>query len=369
MSLPREVANEMTKIEEARQRVARRKSIQSVQTVVVNKTFSAPELMALELPEAKEIIPGVLYEGTNLVVAPPKMGKTYLALGLGIAVASGGRALGKIEVEQGDVLGLFLEDGTKRLQKRLRTMLDGKPAPERLTLATEWPTIDEGGSDKIRAWAKQAKNPSLVIGDTLKRLRPREYGNNSRLYDLDYDALAPLTDLAHEFGIAILVNHHTRKMQSADHIDMASGSLGLAASVDVVQTIKRMRGQADATLCISGRDCEDRELALKWDTKLTQWNLLGEAAEYQLSNERREVLALLKQCGPLTPKAVSELLGRTVGACKKLLWTMHRDGEVHADGKGRYSLIRSNGYADEIYIPANVANDEGSIQECIDRQI
>jgi hypothetical protein len=357
VSLPREVANEIGKIEEAHQRVARKKvGVHSVPAPVINKTFSAPELMALELPEAKEIIPGILYEGTNLVVAPPKMGKTYLALGAGIAIASGGYALGKIPVQQGDVLGLFLEDGTKRLQNRLRTMLDGNPAPERLTIATEWPAIDQGGVEKIKAWAKQAENPRAVLCDTLKRIRPIEYGN-SRLYDLDYNSCAPLTDLAHELGIAFLINHHTRKMQSTDHIDMASGSLGLAASVDVVQTIKRARGESDAVLCISGRDCEDKELALKWDTKLTQWNLLGEAAEYQLSNERRQVLALLKQSGPLAPKAVSELLGRNVGACKKLLWTMHRDGELHADGKGRYSLPRSNGYS-EIYFPPDATDEE-----------
>jgi hypothetical protein len=338
------VANEIQKLEDAHQRAERRKSgIRSVPPAVVSKVFTAPELMALELPEAKEIIPGVLYEGTNLVVASPKMGKTYLALGYAIAIASGGRALGKIPVgPQGDVLGVFKEDGIRRLRNRLRTMLDGQPVPERLTMAVEWPTIDEGGIDKARAWAKQAKDPQLMIFDTLKGIRPREYGN-SRLYDLDYNACAPLTDLAHELGIAILIIHHTRKMQSADHVDMASGSLGLAASVDVVQTLKRERGRADATLCISGRDCEDKELALQWDSKLTQWNLLGDAADYRRSNERQEVIALFRaQCKSLAPKAVSDLLGRTPSAVMKLLWTMNRDGDLHADGNGRYSLPNEN---------------------------
>jgi AAA domain len=305
------------------------------------KTLTAPELMALELPEAKQIIPGILYEGSNLIAAPPKMGKTYCALGLGVAIASGGRALGVIEVEQGDVLGLFLEDGRRRLRDRLRTMLKGSSAPERFTLAMEWPRLDEGGLEAIKSWIDQKENPSLVIIDTLKRVRPCEHVNR-RLYDLDYDAVAPLTDLAHKTSIAFLINHHTRKMQSDDHIDMASGSLGLTGAVDAVLTLKRSRGEADATLCVSGRDCEDKELALRWDAALTQWNLLGDANEYNKSKARREVTDLLKTGDkPLTPSEVAELLGKEHSATKKLLWSMGRDGELKSSD-GRYYLPPSN---------------------------
>ena len=51
----------------------------------------------------------------------PKLGKSWMALGLGIAVASGGRAFGSVPVEAGDALYLALEDSPRRLQSRLRT--------------------------------------------------------------------------------------------------------------------------------------------------------------------------------------------------------------------------------------------------------
>ena len=63
----------------------------------------------------------------------PKKGKSWLLLGLGIAIAAGGQALGKIPVEGGDVLLLCLEDNQRRLQERLWRVLDGELAPAGFT--------------------------------------------------------------------------------------------------------------------------------------------------------------------------------------------------------------------------------------------
>src|SRR5215212_685192 len=83
-------------------------------------TMSATELMRLELPPVKWAVPGVLPEGVAILAGKPKMGKSWLALGLCVAVAAGGRALGKIPVEQGAALYLGLEDQKRRLQRRLK---------------------------------------------------------------------------------------------------------------------------------------------------------------------------------------------------------------------------------------------------------
>jgi RecA-family ATPase len=62
-------------------------------------------------------------EGLTILAGKGKIGKSWLALGIAIAVASGGYALGSIKVEQGDVLYLALEDNERRLQKRLRQLV------------------------------------------------------------------------------------------------------------------------------------------------------------------------------------------------------------------------------------------------------
>ena len=52
-------------------------------------TMSAVELMDLELPEAKWAVSGVLPEGVTILAGKPKIGKSWLGLGLGIAGGSG----------------------------------------------------------------------------------------------------------------------------------------------------------------------------------------------------------------------------------------------------------------------------------------
>jgi hypothetical protein len=241
-------------------------------------------------------------------------------------------------------------------------MLCGQPAPERLTLATEWPRLNEGGLEQIKEWIASKENPKLIVIDHLKRIRPDEHGNNARLYNLDYDSVACLADLAHDTSTTILVVHHTRKAQADDHIDLASGSLGLTGAVDSVLTMKRSRGQSDATLSISGRDCEDTELALRWDNELTQWNLLGKADGYNKSKSRREVIDLLRKSDkPLPPREVANLLPKNYEATKKLLWTMDRDNELqNIDGRYQVKQFGNNG---DLVIPG----DEQSLQRYIRR--
>jgi|SRR5215213_7285135 len=95
--------------------------------------------MAAELPPIRWTVPGLLPEGVALFAGKPKLGKSWLALGLAIAVASGGVALGAMPVERGEVLYFALEDNHRRLQHRLKKVLAGDTAPDHLRIATEWP--------------------------------------------------------------------------------------------------------------------------------------------------------------------------------------------------------------------------------------
>ncbi len=97
---------------------------------VLEGTFTAADLMNEELPPVRRAVPGILPEGLSLLAGKPKLGKSWLALGLAVTKASGGVALGKIPVDRGEVLYLALEDNRRRLQNRLRKVLDGNPAPE-----------------------------------------------------------------------------------------------------------------------------------------------------------------------------------------------------------------------------------------------
>ena len=105
----------------------------------------------------------------------PKIGKSWWALDVAVAIASDdGTCMGE-ECEHGDVLALMLEDTDRRLQRRLTKMLGAQKEawPKRLTYAISWPRLDVGGIAWIKEWLGTVDNPRLIIIDILERVLPR----------------------------------------------------------------------------------------------------------------------------------------------------------------------------------------------------
>ena len=207
------------------------------------ETFTAAELMAEKLPPVRWVVPGFLPEGVTLLAGKRKPEKSWLALGLALAVASGGAALGTRPVESGEVLYLALEDNRRRLQKRLAKLLGGDAAPGGLHIATQWPRMDEGGAEALDGWIEARGDLLLVVVDILKRVRPRTSPNRS-VYEADYEALQAMQGLAGEHGVGVLVVHHARKDGASDPVDEISGSTGLSGGADSILVLKRDRGRA-----------------------------------------------------------------------------------------------------------------------------
>jgi AAA domain len=302
-----------------------------------NRVGSAAELLAHEFPEPKYAINGLMSEGVTIFAGKPKLGKSWCALGIAVAVASGGRAFGSIPVKQGDVLYLALEDGPRRLQDRLTKVLGNSPAPERLFYATEWPRLNDGGIAELEAWLQSHPDARLIVIDTFKMVRPQERGKAKQLYDVDYEAMQPLAKFARDNGISVVVVHHTRKMESDDPIDLISGSFGLSGSADGIMVLKKTRA-AETVLFAKGRDTEEQELALRWDAQIYGWSIIGNAEHLYLTPERRAIIDLIEFDGAMTPKQVAAMLKRNEGATRKLMRTMAEDGQLSNDGRGCYSV-------------------------------
>jgi len=321
------------------------------------KTLTAAELLGLELPPIRWSVHGMVPEGVTLLAGKPKLGKSWMALGIAIAISTGGVALGTRPVEEGDVLYMALEDNHRRLGKRLAKLLTGD-APDRLHIATEWPRMDEGGAEALERWLEAHPDARLVVVDILKRVRPRTSPNRS-VYDADYEALEAMQRLAGEYEVSILVVHHLRKLGAADPLDEISGSTGLSGGADGVLVLKRDRGRADAYLHVTGREIEEEaELALRWNADLASWTLVGDAEEYRISQERQDIVRVLVEAGePMTPKEVAELLDKPPNAVKYLMWKMSKDGQLATVGRGRYSLTTNLANP----LTANPDIDDGSV--------
>lgn len=309
-------------------------------TGAARRTITAADLSRKAFPDPRYAVPGVVPEGANLLVGAPKKGKSWFLLGLGIAIAAGGRALGKIPVEQGDVLLLCLEDNQRRLQERLIRVLDGAPAPERLHMITEWPRLDEGADRELDAWLRDHPEARLVGIDVIARLRPPSSAPGNP-YQLDYWTLARLKAVADAHGVALVAVHHSRKASADDPLDTISGTAGLAGAADTALILTREKGRAEANLYVRGRDVPEADYALSFDPVTCTWNLLGDAAEFRLTAGRAEVQKLLRARGPLTPKAIAEALGAEPGNVRVLLHRM-RNAEQVVARDGLYALPPCN---------------------------
>lgn len=262
---------------------------------------TARELMSIEFPEVRWIVPGVLPEGSTLLAAKPKAGKSRLMMNVAVAVASGGRALGTIQVERGRVLYIAAEGSRTTIQKAVRKMLAGAAAPDNLHFFHEWPT-GQDGADRALLFCKRHPDTRLVIFDTLKRVKtPAPKGK--AMYDADYDGASPFGDLSKSLpGVGIVAIHHANKGDAAtaeDPFDLVSGSTGLTAAFDTAAVLTRatVAGEAGARLYVRGRDSEEVSAALAWDNELTTWVYRGEASAVEATSERQAVRSVLEDAG------------------------------------------------------------------------
>jgi RecA-family ATPase len=299
------------------------------------------DLLQRKFAPAKWAVPGILPEGVSILAGKPKMGKSALALNIALAIVCGGKALGEIQVEKGEVLYFSLEDGERRLQDRIKKMLSLEEKPLEIVgfkYANDWPKRE--GFQILEQWLQNHHCVRLVIIDTLAKIRLPQRGRES-IYDYDYQSVQEIKRIANEHRVCVLVLHHTRKSESEDAMEMISGSFGLSGAIDGALVLKRDRGKADAALHITGREIEEKELALQF--KFPLWNLLGNAQEIRLSQERQAIISILREAEEaLSPKEVHEILASQMGIkrsyanIKQLLYKMQNDGEVKSVERGKY---------------------------------
>ena len=212
------------------------------------ETFTAAQLAAMELPEPRWAVTDILPAGMSVLAGKPKLGKSWLALLLALAIAQGGVTLGTA-VDLGSVLYLALEDTRRRLKARLEKLLSRQEskAPDILHAATSWPRQDKGGIYALAEWLDDHKDARLVVIDTWAKFRPvKARGRDS--YEEDYEHASEVKALADKFGVAVLVLNICRKMEASDPIDSVSGTNGLTGCADALLVMRRERGQHDAAL-------------------------------------------------------------------------------------------------------------------------
>jgi RecA-family ATPase len=301
--------------------------------------FTAAELMQKQFRPQRWAVPGLLAQGCVLLAGRPKVGKSWFAYQLALAVASGQPAFGQVPVLQGPVLYLALEDRQERLQSRLKTLLKDGPVPESLFLSVKWSRLDSRGLDDLEFWLKHHPGARLVIIDTYQRIRPKHL-RNADTYENDYRSLAPVVDLAHRRGVCILIVHHTRKTSAQDEFNTVSGSTGLTGVVDATMVLDRTRYRSESSLYITGRDIEESETFLMFDSEAMQWRWGAERSEMVWYPTREQIIKVITEAGvPMKPKQIAMKLCKGEMNVRQTLGRMERNKQIKLLERGLYTVM------------------------------
>lgn len=310
---------------------------------------TATDVLRMQFPDLRWVVPGLLPEGLTLLAGRPKQGKSWITLQIALSVATGGQALGET-VPQGKALILALEDGYRRLKDRM--------------LAQHWPdpcdgveyviSLDEMGGrlDGPGLAALDARivdgQHSYVVVDTFARAV-----GVSDLNDMaeTTTALKGLQELATRRRVSVVVVHHTNKMGGDDFLDTVAGSTGLTAVADGIMVLKRKRGEHTATLQVVHRDLgAERNIALAWDHELACWQATGDAASLRREHDARDILQAIRALTQLgeaaTPAKIGEIVERNRGSVFRDLPDLLMRGLILRTGRrGAYSLTQDGQHA------------------------
>ena len=166
------------------------------------------------LPEAERwLVEGFLSQGSiTVLAAAPKTGKTWVALGLAVGVASGTPALGYFHVPSpGPVLVFPAEDDPRAVRERIDGLCRGaglelRGLPIDIITADQVLLDDPADRRKLER-VLEVRRPRLLVLDPLVRLHSGAESYVGHVAEL----FGYLRTLQRRFGVAVLVTHHLAK--------------------------------------------------------------------------------------------------------------------------------------------------------------
>lgn len=265
------------------------------------------------------IVRDILPRGeAGILAGPPKCGKTWAMLDLGICVALGRPWMGTFENTMGGpakVLALAFEDGQRRLRKRVWELArtqgltpNDKTLQAHLSVSRE--PLSLPGDERALAAELKTWRPTLVIIDNLTRVMAGDQNaikDAKRFSDL-------WCRLCTDVGAAIVFLHHTSKVgpirpdqrNTGDPFELIRGSGDLVASARHLVLMRplespdddkladvRMRGNLDLTREDFVFGFQRARLMDRWTAQLG-FRGDGEAVRDELAEKRREKAAARK---------------------------------------------------------------------------
>ncbi len=302
------------------------------------KAHTAFEVYNSEFKEPEPIIDSLLYNGLTIFVARPKVGKSWFALQIAIAIANGTSLAGCLRVRKpGRVLYIALEESQRRTAPRLRKLTGLSNSLERIGFVYEIDPLMTGGATQIDAHL--AEHPCvLIVVDTFYAFSRQSERKNVDILQADYNQINTLREICEKHGCALLLIHHARKAPGAG-IDVILGTSGVTAACDHIWVLER-KTEGDCLLTITSREIEETTYGMRLENgKPFGWRITGHGLEAGLTAERRAIVELLAE-EPLVPKTIASMLKKNPNTVRRLLQKLVKDGVIAKNGD-TYSLTHA----------------------------
>ncbi len=310
-------------------------------------TVPAAQLVATASPVQWLVQDLLLESGAAILGGAPKAGKTFLALDLCVAVASGTVAAGHFRVPQARPATLLCaEDPSPVLAARLAALACSRSVALH-ALALEVivePTVRLPEALPRLAATLARSHPGLLLLDPLIRLHRADENSAQEMAVI----LDGLRDLARRAHTAILLVHHARKA-AAGHSPGAGlrGSSDLAAFGDSNLYLRRLADAGDLELRIEHRAAAAPEpLHLRLCVEAAGSSARFEARARSTADQdpsASRLLALLEaSTAPLPTSELRNKLGLRNQTVAAALRTLLAQGRVEHRGRDGWTLARTS---------------------------
>jgi hypothetical protein len=290
-----------------------------------------------------------------MLVGQGYVGKTILAMSLGVSVAAGKPIWRSFEPsKRGRVLHLDYEQGRRVTSMRLQRLARSLGVTE-AELADRWgcavlPRVNLASAGARDIYARLFEGWDLVILDALKGMTPGVEENSSAIRDY----MHVLTEASEKTGAVPLIIHHAGKTPMAGsrpRKEMARGSSGI---FDECQSVFVLTGEKGTPISVSHEKDRERgetvaDFALSIQDEMIDGNPKGGLVVVQelgtgapragtdIEMVKTTVLAMLAaQPDGYSEAALAEHLKKRVGVIKVALEGLTNDGRVlHNGAKSR----------------------------------
>ncbi len=303
----------------------------------------ANDLFKYKTRETEFLIENVLPTiGVSILAGHPKSGKSWMALNFIKTILGNHSVFGEFPTKSVRVYYLSLEDNTSRLKTRMQMIFEeDKPCIKNLVLKTYSEQLNDQTLEDLKAELENNPDIKFLIIDPFQKVRPSP-DKNSDAYQKDYKDMSVLKNVAEELEISILLVHHLKKDKNSNESDLSSlnGSMGLSGAADSILLLKRENQHV--SLKITGKDVEDRTVALTIDPE--NWIFsLDESEKITIQGLQGDILRCLKnQNKPCRSKEIAEWIGKADDAgyssVRNQLKSLKDKGLIESPKRGFYQL-------------------------------